>query len=290
MHLDSLARLERVEVLLVDNGSDDEYAQRLSRNFDNVRVLRLPKNFGAVGRNYGIKEARAPYVLTLDDDVWGITQSNLEDISELFVSDESIDCICFHVVDEETGATTNWMHHCDKSVYSSQQFETYEISEGAVVFRRSCFDRVGLYPDAFFISHEGPDMAFRVMNSGKRIIYSPAIQVTHAHAIEGRPSWRRYYYDTRNLIWLAYRNYNWRMLVKRFPLQLLAMFLYSVRDGYFRYYLKALRDGAFGIAQLRGSRSPVTSDTYARILYIDINRPSLWYYITERLLKNEVKL
>ncbi len=288
--LESLANINDIEIIIVDNFSDENYAERIARFYSNVKVMRLDKNYGAVGRNFGIAAATAPYIVTLDDDVWGITADNLETSKNIFDKNSQIDCICFHVIDEQSKLTTNWIHHCDREKFASREFETYEISEGAAIFRKECFERVGLYPETFFISHEGPDMAFRIINSGHKIIYTPKVDVIHAHAKEGRPSWRRYYYDTRNLIWLAYRNYNKRLIVERFSLQLAAMFLYSLRDGYMKYFFKALFDGCRGLNKLRGSRSPVSNAAYARIKLMDKNRPSLLFYIKERLFKKEIKI
>lgn len=288
--LDSLSLIDNIEIIIVDNCSDTNYAREIGAAYKNVRVIRLDKNYGAVGRNYGIKEATSDYIITLDDDVWGIEKSFLQKAHDIFDKDKAIDCICFHVLDEKSGKTTNWIHHCDKSKFSSVSFETYEISEGAAIFRRNCFSEVGLYPELFFISHEGPDLAFRIINAGKKIIYCPDITVIHAHAQEGRASWRRYYYDTRNLIWLAYRNYNLRLLITRFPLQLSAMLFYSIRDGYTKYFIKAFYDALKTLKSLEGTRHPISKEAYSRIKAIDENRPSLFFYIKERVLKKEIKI
>ena len=123
-----------------------------------------------------------------------------------------------------------------------------------------------------------------------KIIYTPEIEVIHAHAMEGRANWRRYYFDTRNLIWLAYRNYNKRMLAFKFPLQIAAMLFYSLRDGYLKYFFKAIYDGTKHIKTMQGQRNPVTSSTYKRIQAMDEKRPSLLFYIKERVFRKEIKL
>lgn len=288
--LDSLSNLTDVEIIIVDNNSDDNYAEREAANFTNTKVIRLDKNYGAVGRNAGILASTKRYVVTLDDDVWGITSEALDQAKTQFENDHSVDCICFHVIDEKTNETTNWIHHCDNQAYSHKKFETYEISEGAAIFRRDCFDRVGVYPESFFISHEGPDLAFRIINSNKKIVYFPDITVTHAHAQEGRASWRRYYFDTRNLIWLAYRNYNKRLIIKRFSLQIAAMFFYSLRDGYLKYFFKGIKDSISGIKDIKGTRAPISNETYSRIKKMDVNRPSLLFYIRTRIFKKGIKI
>lgn len=285
-----LAKLSNTEIIIVDNNSDDDYSKRISSGYQNVRTIRLDRNFGAVGRNYGIEAATGEFVITLDDDVWGITEDDIDEIRSTFCKDDSIWGICFKVLEEGTGKVINWCHHCDPEKFSDVSFDTYQVSEGAVAFRRSVFEEVGYYPEEFFISYEGPDLAFRIIKKGKRVIYNPKIEVVHAHAVEGRPSWRRYYYDTRNLVWLAYRHYNAGMWLLLFPLQIFAMFAFSLRDGFIRYFFKAIVDSIRGLKSFSGTRNPLDSRAYSKIKDIDKNKPPITYYIKKRLLKKGIKM
>jgi GT2 family glycosyltransferase len=71
---ETIARLraspERPPVIVVDNGSTDGTPERLRQMFPDVRVLALPRNFGAVARNVGVAAAATPYVAFADDDSW----------------------------------------------------------------------------------------------------------------------------------------------------------------------------------------------------------------------------
>jgi len=69
--LDELAALpERPPIIVVDNASTDGTAQRVANRFPTVRVLRMPRNLGAVARNHGVRAAKTPYVAFSDDDSW----------------------------------------------------------------------------------------------------------------------------------------------------------------------------------------------------------------------------
>lgn len=64
------------ELLFLDDGSKDrtaEIAEQFARDDDRIRVIRLPKNYGAPAgpRNVGIQQARGKWIAFLDaDDIW----------------------------------------------------------------------------------------------------------------------------------------------------------------------------------------------------------------------------
>jgi len=61
-------RLPRHEIIVADNGSDDDTAAMVARRFPRVRLLRLGRNAGCAARNWAAGEARARFLLMLDDD------------------------------------------------------------------------------------------------------------------------------------------------------------------------------------------------------------------------------
>jgi GT2 family glycosyltransferase len=288
--ISNVVEIEGCEVIIVDNCSDDNYIERIKNEYPSIKAIYLDKNYGAVGRNFGMAEALGKYVITLDDDVYGITSQHLIELEKAFNEDELLKSVCFKVTDEKTGEICNWCHPRDPKIYGDKKFETYNISEGAVCFKKDLFNKIELYPWDFFISHEGPDLAYRLLNAGYKSLYIPDVTVIHAYAEEGRKSWRRYYYDTRNTIWLAYRNYNIQMLITKLPIQLLAMFVYSTRDGFLRYYFKAIIDGVKGLKGIKNQRQPISASAYKKIKLINTEKPSFLYYFKKRFLKIGVKV
>jgi len=58
-----------LEVIVVDNGSTDGVARIVRERYPEVRLLRLPRNFGfAAGNNYGAIHARGEWIALLNDD------------------------------------------------------------------------------------------------------------------------------------------------------------------------------------------------------------------------------
>lgn len=284
------AERDDVEVIVVDNASTSYELQPYMANFPSVRFIRNPENIGAVGRSSGMAAAQGEVVITLDDDVFGINAGDLDRLGQFFAQSPELGAVCFKVRDEATAAVINWCHRHDKLRYQDQSFATYEISEGAVAFRRQALEQVGFYPLDYFISHEGIDLAMRLLNAGYRIEYQPAIAVTHEHAVEGRPGWRRYYYDSRNLFWLAARYFDLELVARRCLLQLLALAIYAVRDGHLRAYGRGVYDGIVGVRRQCSQRQPVTAATKAYMREVDRHSPPFWRLVRERLFRKTVRI
>jgi GT2 family glycosyltransferase len=277
-----------LEIIVVDNASELPVSGLLPVD-ERLKVLTLDENTGVGGRNAGIREASGDIVITLDDDVTGITDEDISTLQGLF-EDPGIAAVNFMVRDDETDEIINWCHHRKKQEFANRQFDTYEISEGAVAFRRSVALQAGLYPEFFFISHEGPDLAIRIMDQGYRVIYSPDVKVKHSHCLTARISWRRYYYDTRNLIWYVVRSFPVMQGLKMVVIGAGAMFVYSIRDGYFRYWLKGVFDAVTGLGRVLRYRKRISADTLGRFREIEKSNPGFLYMLGQRLFRRNVKI
>lgn len=286
--LDVLAGPE-TELIVVDNASETDTSTVVGAS-KRARLIQLPKNCGASGRNAGMRAAAGEIVITMDDDVFGLRDEHLQWLRARFERDADLAAVNFRVVDEVTEDQINWVHHHKIEDYADQEFATYEITEGAVAFRKRSLDGTDLYPEGFFISHEGPDLAIQLMNLGQYLIYSPAITVRHAHAQAGRPSWRRYYYDTRNQIWLACRHYPLGMACRKLTVNLAAMFVYAVRDGYLRFWFKGVTDGLAGVPRYVSERKRMKPQAYKLYRSIERKHPSFWHKVKRRLFQRQVRI
>lgn len=279
-----------LEIIVVDNHSEDGTDKLLNDQFFRCVYIRTEKNIGAVARNFGIRRARGNIIVCIDDDVFGINKEAINIIEKKFYDNPTIAAINFKVLDYYTGEICNWVHHCKVEDFSEGTFKTYEITEGAVAFRKSALDGTNLYPDYFFISHEGPDLAFRLMDKGYDVIYIGEVVVQHCHSNLGRKSWTTYYYDSRNQFWLAVRNLPFFYALKYLTRGLISTLVYSLRDGYFRYWLKAIKDGVGGLPVVWKDRKIVSKCTINVIEQIDKMRPPLWYLIKKRLFHKGMRL
>lgn len=226
----------------------------------------------------------------MDDDIIGFDDNHISILLNYFGERPWLAAVNFRIVDHVNGNLCNWIHHCTADRYSQKEFHTYEITEGAVAFRRSALNVVGHYPETFFISHEGLDLALRLLNMNYEVLFSPRVQVTHYHAKSGRKPWLNYYYDTRNHFWIAARHFPVPYAFLYLSRGLLSMLAYSIRDRFFVYWCKAVVNGLRGLPQAFKERSTVNPNVLRLIRNLNRNRPSLGFYIRERLLQRKVRL
>lgn len=278
------------EVIIIDNCSTDNTGDMIRNDFPEITYIPLQKNIGASARNIGLKHSAADIIITLDDDVIGLNDNSIDYVAQLFENNPSLGAVNFQIRDYFTSEICNWVHHKKEEDYAEKEFSTYEITEGAVAFRKSALEKAGYYADEFFLSHEGPDLAYRILDRGYEIAYSGKVSVRHRHEMRGRKSWYNYYYDTRNLFLLAARNFPLNHALKYVARGMSVMMIYSVRDGFFLYWLKGIKDGISGIKGAMRDRKVLNVQTMHFIKSIDKNQPNIIYLLSKRFFKKSARL
>lgn len=83
------------EILVIDDGSTDDTAERVQRmmlKYDNVRLITKKNEGKSLALNLGFKEARYDYVVTVDADTI-VLPKTVAHLVEPF-ADDSVDAVC----------------------------------------------------------------------------------------------------------------------------------------------------------------------------------------------------
>jgi GT2 family glycosyltransferase len=218
----------RTEVVVVDNGSTDGSAERLSQ-LEGIRLIRLATNVGpAEARNHGIAIASGKYILFLDSDAI-LSKSGLAKLVARMESDPTIGIIGCRIVNITTRKTDTWIHAMPPSSHEFLEFDTYSFSAAGAIARTQAVRAAGLFWDELFIYNEEVDLSIRMLKSGYRILYSPISRVYHRVAPDGRIAPGAYWrLQIRNWIWIFYRHYPTR---KRFSRLYTYIILYIIKGA-----------------------------------------------------------
>lgn len=280
---------EDLQILVVDNASTDGTSDSISKAFPSITLLTQSENTGVGARNRGLEKAEGDIILCLDDDMVDLRIADLNLLRERFCNEADLGGLCLKVTWPGSDKVRDWVHRHPPS-FADTSFNTYEITEGAVAWRRQALLDVGYYREDFFISHEGLDLSYRLLNGGWNIVYDGLAVVGHNHASGGRTSWRRYYYDTRNLFWIAVLHQPFLYAVRYLFLGVGALFVYSLRDGHLWAWLRGLCGGIWRIPALHRERQPWSKQTTAFIAEADSWRPGFLTMVRKRLRQSDFSL
>jgi GT2 family glycosyltransferase len=271
--LDRLSDLPVDEVLVVDNGSEDDTVQRLSARGGKVRVLRQETNRGLAGRNLAVREARHELLLVLDDDAYPLPGA-IEALAERFAGNprlavagglvRDVDANGRVLRSTELGTFDWWLRAGRAGDAPPEGFPAFFFPEGAAMVRRAAYLQVGGYFEPYFHQVEGIDLTTRLLAAGWDVRYFPAARFDHLKAQSGRASDRALYLRIRNNLWYLWLHFPARIAALR-TLGYLAFDL--VDASYQRHpgaWARGVRDAWRGREVVQHERRPVGPDVRRR--------------------------
>jgi GT2 family glycosyltransferase len=208
LHYLRFQRGVRFEVLVIDNGSTDGSAERLS-GMPSIRWIGLESNVGpAQARNIGIANARGRYLFFLDSDAV-VAKSGLARLVARMDRDPTIGIVACRVIGCPSRRTDQWIYQYPRATHEHREFDTYSFSAAGAMVRSEAIRDAGRFWDALFIYNEEVDLSIRVLRAGFRVIYSPKVRVYHRPCTSGRmPAATYWHLQVRNWIWISYRYYS----------------------------------------------------------------------------------
>lgn len=180
---------QRCELIIVDNGSDTppDPPARLPNAIE-VRVIKLGENRSAAARNIGAQEARAEWVVMLDDD------SSLERCPALAT---------LRSVQPDVHAVGG------EILLPSGAHESGGLPEVVVgcgcAYRRSVFNRLGGYDPSFDFYAEEYDLCARILLGGGRVLHTAGLRFEHRKSTQNRSFGRIIRRLVRNNGWVIKR-------------------------------------------------------------------------------------
>lgn len=266
------------ELLIVDNGNSADLPVKISALFPGMtRVIQPQENLGAVARSLGILASSADIVLTLDDDVRLLDPTQLLLLKKLFMAHPALGCANFRIVYADTLKLdlSDWCHPREPSIYQHTLFDTAYISEGACALHGETVRKLGAYPLDLWIGQEGVELAARLYDAGKDIIYFPAVTVTHSVAMQGRSPGRQFFYNARNIYWIVLRTYPWKLALYTLAREWIALAIFALIRGRMNFFMQGCKSGVKQTFKILRKRKPISATAANRLMNANRLKPSV---------------
>lgn len=191
------------EVILVDNGSQDDIQQRVESEFPKVRFIETGDNVGfSRANNLGIHNSQGDFIVLLNSDVkliepvWDVLLETMRQQPDLGVLGcREVDAkgryqlSCGHFPNFINEIIRKIMHYRlsinDHRVrdYLDEKYSALGsvdwVSGSCMMMRRKSLADTGLLDENFFMYFEDIDLCRRIQSKGWKIRYTPAVTICH---------------------------------------------------------------------------------------------------------------
>lgn len=288
--LDSLlAQTRGHQIIVVDNGSEDNSVEMIENNYPKVELIKHSRNLGfAGGVNAGIKYALAndaEYVALLNNDAvadkdWlGQLVAFLDDNPKAGIATSKICDDKKTHLDSTGDQYTVWglPYPRGRGEAFTGKYDqltwVFGASGGASLYRIKMLREIGLFDEDFFAYYEDVDISFRAQLAGWRVGYAPKAIVYHkigatSSTIKGFTT----YQTLKNLPLLLWKNVPWSLMPKVWPRLVLAysgIVFSALRRGQIGPVLKGLASGAILWPKKMVQRYEIQRKRKVSVSYID---------------------
>ena len=249
------------EVVLVDNGSSDGSVEFVRENYPEVRIEALSENTGfSYAVNVGIEKAASEYVILLNND----TKVKPEFIKYLYEAIEarpqafsvSAKMLMWdkpELIDDagDRYCVFGWAFSRGKGKPSELYHipcEVFSACAGAAIYRRSVFNKIGLFDVEHFAYMEDIDIGYRARIFGYRNYYEPRAEVIHYGSASSGSRYNEWKASlaSANNVYVVWKNMPLLQWIINLPFLLVgffAKFLFFCKKGMGRIYLRGLAKG-----------------------------------------------
>jgi hypothetical protein len=259
--LDSLRRqtCKDFSVTVVENGSQDDSAEKIIKGYPEVKIIRFVQNKGfSAAVNSGIRNSSSKWILLLNNDI-EVDSNCLHVLKQTILQESKYDyfalrMLSFHDREVLDGAGDGYLRGgAGFRLGSMQKYgppynidkDVFGACAGAALYKKEFFDKVGFFDEDFFAYLEDVDINLRAIRAGLRCRYLASAIVYHmgSASLGSKINATTIRLSTRNTFFLLIKNYPLSLFIRYLPIiciYQLFWFLYALKKKYFLPYLEGL--------------------------------------------------
>lgn len=271
---------EQLEIVVVENASGDDSAERIRAAAPHVKLVESKKNLGfAGGCNFGVKKSSGSIIALLNNDAKPDSGWVREAVAR-FESSPKVGAVASRVLDWDgnnvdfIGAGLTWFGmgykpHSGLEIPDKPDLpHDVLFGTGSAMFvRRDVYEELGGFDERFFMFFEDVDLGWRLNLKGYRYVYEPASLAYHKHhaSMDKLGAYKETYLLERNALYTLYKNIGGETIDET----LAATLLLAVRRGVARGGLDSTAYDIRKAAADDERTEAISKDTIATLFAID---------------------
>ncbi len=279
-----------VEIIVVDNNSCDGTVELLGEEFPNVRLIRLSENTGVKAYNIGMQAAKGD-ILVISDNDSHLEPSGIEKIVQKFrEGDEHLAVVACEVVYLPQNSVYHWYPlHVDAENPDPRGYPSHLFIGAGAAIRREVLERIGCYPEEFFLYMNEVDLCTRIIGAGYDVRYFPDIVTYHRWTEISRVKGRSRLLSFRNAIWYYWKYFPIHIALGRslirIPFEVLVL---SVLGTNPLDLMSTLAEILGRIPRILRNRTPIPKKHVKRALGYQSEISNLYYFLRENFSRHKL--
>jgi len=182
-----------IDVVVVDNGSDDESTELVREDFPEVSLIELGRNLGfGPALNRAVAEQPADAVILLNNDteaeprfveaMLDALDDDVQMVAGVLLQERRLELIdSAGVIADRTLMGFDYLHG-EPAEAALEAPAPLGPTGGAALYRREAFDAAGGFDERIFLYYEDLDLALRMRTAGARCRLAPEARALHAYS------------------------------------------------------------------------------------------------------------
>lgn len=244
----------KLEVVMVDNGSTDDSVEFVSQRFPWVKIIKLPKNFGfAKAVNIGIKQSTNEFLFITNNDV-RLDKNCLDYLVQFLDNNPWVGVVGGKIYNQKykkriLSAALSYNFFTGRFTMSKRLNKLQEVDWVAgcgMLCSKALWKKLRGFDEDFFFTGEELDFCLRAQYLGLKNIYYPKAYLWHkGGSTSGRVELFRfkYYEEYKSKLRLIFKHGNFLQMLSAFSLQFFLFTPYRVlilKEGNLMLFIKAL--------------------------------------------------
>ncbi|MCC6818010.1 MAG: glycosyltransferase family 2 protein [Bacteroidia bacterium] len=279
---------DNLEIVLADNDSQDDSVEFVKKQYPQVTIIQLDKNYGFTGGyNRALKQVKADYYVLLNSDV-EVEPNWISPMVELVNSNSEIAAVqpkllAYHDKNafEYAGAAGGFIDQfgfpfCRGRIFDSLENDKGQYEDSRQVFWASgaalfihadTYHQIGGLDEDFFAHMEEIDLCWRLQNAGHQVWVCPKSIVYHVGGgTLQKTNPRKTYYNFRNGLILLLKNLPKGKILSIFMVRIFLdivaayRFLFQGKIGDFKAIASAHKDFIFRLGYWKSKRKVVNGN------------------------------